>query len=56
MVTPKKREYVAFFMGKYPENFRHGFKAVLETDSLLRYSISQSTIVVRFTSTKNAKR
>ena len=52
IVTPKKREYVAFFMGKYPENFRHGFKAVLEADSLLRYSISQSTIVVRFTSTK----
>ena len=39
-------------MGKYPENFKHGFNAVLDADSILRYSISQSTIVVRFTSTK----
>jgi hypothetical protein len=52
LFAPKRREYVAFFMGKYPENFRHGFKAVLDLDSMLRYSISQSTIVVRFTSTK----
>ena len=52
LFTPKKREYIAFFMGKYPENFRHGFKAVLELDSMLRYSISQSAIVVRFTTTK----
>lgn len=50
--SPKKREYIVFFMGKYPENFRHGFKAVLDLDSMLRYSISQSTIVVRFTTTK----
>jgi hypothetical protein len=52
IVSPKKREYIAFFMGKYPENFRHGFKAVLDLDSMLRYSISQSTIVARFTTTK----
>lgn len=55
LTTPKNREYVAFFMGKYPENFKHGFKAVLHSDSVLRYSISQSTIVVRFTSMKKIK-
>lgn len=52
LFSRKKREYIIFFMGKYPENFKHGFNAVLDTDSILRYSISQSTIVVRFTSTK----
>ena len=52
LFSPKKREYIFFFMGKYPENLKHGFKAVLDLDSLLRYSISQSTIVIRFTSTK----
>jgi len=52
IVTPKKREYISFFMGRYPENLRHGFKAVLDSDSMFRYSISQSTIVIRFTSTK----
>lgn len=55
LTMPRNREYIAFFMGKYPENFKHGFKAVLHSDSMLRYSISQSTIVVRFTSIKKIK-
>lgn len=52
ILTPKKREYIAFFMGKYPENLKHGFKAVLDNDSMIRYSISQSAIVIRFNTTK----
>jgi hypothetical protein len=39
-------------MGKYPENFRHGITAIIDSDSLLRFSMGQSTIVVRFTSTR----
>jgi hypothetical protein len=52
IVKPRKREYILFFMGKYPENFRHGITAIIDSDSLLRFSMGQSTIVVRFTSTR----
>lgn len=52
IVKPNKREYILFFMGRYPENFRHGITAVIDSDSLVRFSLGQSVIVVRFTSTK----
>ena len=49
----KKREYLMFFVGKFPNNFKHGFTPILEHDSLFRYSIGTSCILVRFTTTKN---
>ena len=49
----KKREYLVFFVGKYPNNFKHGFKAILDYDSLFRFSIGSSSIITRFTTTKN---
>lgn len=42
-----------FFVGKYPNNFKHGFKAILDYDSLFRFSIGSSCIIIRFTTTKN---
>jgi hypothetical protein len=52
IVKPNKREYILFFMGRYPENFKHGITAVIDSDSLVRFSLGQSVIVVRFTSTR----
>lgn len=51
--TPKRHEYIMFFLGRYPENFRHGFKAVLDSNSLFRYSIGSACIVIRFDTKKN---
>jgi hypothetical protein len=42
-----------FFLGRYPENFRHGFKPVLDSNSIFRYSIGSSCIVLRFDSKKD---
>jgi hypothetical protein len=50
---PKRHEYIMFFLGRYPQNFKHGFKAVLDTKSLFRYSIGSACIVIRFDTTKN---
>jgi hypothetical protein len=50
---PKRYEYIMFFLGRYPENFRHGFKAILDTNSFFRYSIGSACIVIRFDSKKD---
>lgn len=42
-----------FFVGRYPENFRYGFKAVLDSNSMFRYSIGSAYIVIRFDSKKD---
>jgi hypothetical protein len=42
-----------FFLGRYPQNFKHGFKAVLDAQSMFRYSIGSACIVIRFNTTKN---
>lgn len=55
LTKSRKREYMLFFLGGYPENFRHGVSAVIDSDSLVRFSIGQSVIIVRFTSTKKIK-
>ena len=53
--SPKRREYVILFLGRYPDNFKHGFKAILDSNSLLKYSIGSACIVVRFDSLKKIK-
>ena len=50
---PKRNEYVMFLLGRYPQNFKHGFKAVLDSRSLFRYSIGSTCIVIRFNTTKS---
>jgi hypothetical protein len=52
LFSPKRREYIIIFLGKYPDNFKHGFKAILDLNSLLKYSIGSACIVVRFDTTK----
>jgi hypothetical protein len=53
--SPKRREYIILFLGRYPDNFKHGFKAILDSNSLLKYSIGSACIVVRFDSLKKIK-
>ena len=53
--SPKRKEYIILFLGRYPDNFKHGFKVILDSNSLLRYSIGSACIVVRFDSTKKIK-
>jgi hypothetical protein len=50
---PKRNEYIMFLLGRYPQNFKHGFKAILDSRSLFRYSIGSTCIVIRFSTTKN---
>lgn len=54
LFEPKRREYMFFILGRYPENFRNGINAVIDGNSILRYSIGQTCVVVRFTSIKTA--
>lgn len=53
LFTPKRKEFIMFFLGRYPENFKHGFKAVLDSKSMFRYSIGSACIVIRFDTKKN---
>jgi hypothetical protein len=53
LFQPKRNEYIMFFLGRYPQNFKHGFKAILDTTSMFRYSIGSACIVIRFDTTKN---
>ena len=48
----KRNEYLIFFLGRYPENIRHGFKAILDSKSIFRYSISSACMVIRFDTNK----
>jgi hypothetical protein len=51
--TPKRNKFIIFFIGGYPQNFKHGFKAVLDANSMFRYSIGSACIVIRFDTKKN---
>lgn len=53
LFTPKRNEFIMFFLGRYPQNFKHGFKAVLDANSMFRYSIGSACIVIRFDTKKN---
>ena len=53
LFQPKRNEYIMFFLGRYPQNFKHGFKAILDTKSMFRYSIGSACIVIRFDTTKD---
>jgi hypothetical protein len=52
LTKARKREYILFFLGKHPQNLKHGIKAVIDSDSYVGVSIGQSVVIVRFTSTK----
>jgi hypothetical protein len=53
LFKPKRNEFIMFFLGRYPENFKHGFKAILDANSIFRYSIGSACIVLRFDTKKN---
>ena len=50
---PKRYEYICFILGSYPNNFKNGMLAVLDSKSILTYTIGGTCVVVRFTSTQN---
>lgn len=52
LFEPKKRKYIMFFLGRYPDNFKHGLKPVIESDPQLRFVFGPATFVVIFHSKK----
>lgn len=53
LLKPKRKEFLVFFLGRYPENFRDSFDLVLDPNSLFRYTMSSFYILVRFDTLKN---
>lgn len=55
LFEPKKRKYIMFFLGRYPDNFKHGLKPVIESDPQLRFVFGPATFVVMFHSKQKQK-
>lgn len=55
LLKPKKKEYIMFFLGEFPKNFKLGFKTILDYDSKFRYLVGAGNIVVIFNTTKTQK-
>ena len=48
----KKSEYLMFIMGRFPNNIKDGMKIVTDKDSIFRFSVGESTMMIRFSSEK----
>lgn len=48
----KKRKYVLFIIGRYPENFKHCIKAIIDADSDVRISHGNTIIILAFDTKK----
>lgn len=51
----KSKKYMLIFMGRFPENFKHGIKPVLDYDNEFRFTFGPGSLVVVFHSKKSLK-
>jgi hypothetical protein len=51
-IKSKQNEYLMFIVGRHPDNIKDGMKMVTDKDSLFRFSVSESLIIIRFSSKK----
>ena len=46
--TRKPKKYIMFFVGKYPDNFKHGLKPILDNDHQLKWIFGPASIILIF--------
>jgi|GEM_PF-5012633 hypothetical protein len=51
----KSRRYIMFFVGKYPENFKHGLKPILDNEHQLKWIFGPASIILIFNSKEKMK-
>lgn len=51
----KSRKYIMFFVGRYPDNFKHGLKPILDNDHQLKWIFGPSSIILIFHSKEKIK-
>jgi hypothetical protein len=51
----KSRKYIMFFVGKYPDNFKHGLKPILDNDHQLKWIFGPASIILIFHSKEKIK-
>lgn len=51
----KSRKYIMFFVGKYPDNFKHGLKPILDNEHQLKWIFGPSSIILIFHSKERIK-
>jgi hypothetical protein len=51
----KPRKYIMFFVGKYPDNFKHGLKPILDNEHQLKWIFGPASIILIFNSKENMK-
>lgn len=44
----KSRKYIMFFVGKYPDNFKHGLKPILDNEHQLKWIFGPASIILIF--------
>jgi hypothetical protein len=53
--SKKSRKYIMFFVGKYPDNFKHGLKPILDNEHQLKWIFGPASIILIFNSKENMK-
>lgn len=51
----KPRKYIMFFVGKYPDNFKHGLKPILDNEHQLKWIFGPASIILIFHSKEKMK-
>jgi len=51
----KSKRYMLMFLGRYPENFKHGIKPVVDNEHDLRFTFGPASLIVIFNSKQSLK-
>lgn len=55
LFAKKSRKYIMFFVGKYPDNFKHGLKPILDNEHQLKWIFGPASIILIFHSKEKIK-
>ena len=55
LFSKKSRKYIMFFVGKYPDNFKHGLKPILDNEKQLKWIFGPASIILIFHSKEKIK-
>jgi len=55
LVTKRSRKYIMFFVGRYPDNFKHGLKPILDNAHGLKWVFGPASIIIIFNSKEKLK-
>lgn len=55
LFAKKSRKYIMFFVGRYPDNFKHGLKPILDNEHQLKWIFGPASIILIFHSKEKIK-